>query len=109
MTTSPQRGSDPAPPYRAALGDGLFDTTDLPHLLACEVDRYERAILGLESACQALAWPLFTDLALARMQAGFCLDGIGELVQAVRDLHAAQAAAQSPIMTARQPAWPDTR
>ncbi|MBO1326066.1 hypothetical protein K2X14_10130 [Acetobacter sp. TBRC 12305] len=98
MTTSPDRDCDTAPsPYRVALGDGLFDTTDLPRPMACEVDRYERAILGLETARQALAWPLFTDFALADIQAGFCAEGIGELVQAVRDLHTAQPMAQNRI------------
>ncbi|MFT9258638.1 MAG: hypothetical protein ABF535_11290 [Acetobacter sp.] len=96
MTTHPDRGSDTAPsPYRVALGDGVFDTTDLPRTLACELDRYERAILGLEAARQALDWPLFTDFAFARVQGDFCAEGIGELVQAVRDLHATGPAPQA--------------
>ena len=76
-----------ARPYTTAVADGLFSLATLPPLLACEIDRYERAILALQAAHDALDWPLFTDAPLAAMQATFCDDNIGELVQAVRDLH----------------------
>jgi hypothetical protein len=81
-----------ARPYAAAVADGLFSLATLPPLLASEIDRYERAILALQAAHDALDWPLFTDAPLATMQATFCDDNIGELVQAVRDLHARYSA-----------------
>ena len=77
----------PARPYAAAVADGLFSLVALPPLMADEIDRYERAILALQTARDALDWPLFTDRPLAAMQTVFCDENIGELVQAVRDLH----------------------
>lgn len=81
MTTHPAR------PYAAAVADGLFSLVTLPPCMACEIDRYERAILALQTVRATLDWPFFTDAPLAAMQATFCDDNIGELVQAVRDLH----------------------
>lgn len=77
----------PTRPYAAAVADGLFSLVALPPLMACEIDRYERAILALQTARDTLDWPLFTDQPLAAMQAIFCDENIGELVQAVRELH----------------------
>ena len=82
-----------ARPYAAAVADGLFSLATLPPPLAYEIDRYERAILALQAAHDALDWPFFTDAPLAAMQATFCDDNIGELVQTVRDLHERYATA----------------
>ena len=69
------------------MADGLCSLGTLPPGMACEIAHYERAILALQTVRATLDWPFFTDAPLATMQAAFCDDNIGELVQAVRDLH----------------------
>ncbi|MFT8445098.1 MAG: hypothetical protein ABF751_09825 [Acetobacter orientalis] len=40
--------------YAKALRDGVFDTDELPTSLAQEITNYERAVIGLSSAYNAL-------------------------------------------------------